>query len=219
MNQYGLITYFNIAYNSAKSPEPYGVFSDEEMGRAGDDYTGDARSERSMTEFDEDFNHDLSVSSVSATEYVDYEETKKNLQDWDIDTLLKDVGVTNKNNNNNNNSNNNGPGQLTLKKKMSQKVINSLGTVMQVENEEEKLPVLASWMEKRRPKPPYVYQKRFVCVIDGHLLWNDKKVKVRPGYVNNILILIYVVLYMLCYIYLDKEWIVLNVKNLVEIYH
>eukprot|EP00490_Sorites_sp_Unknown_P017234 CAMPEP_0114656036 /NCGR_PEP_ID=MMETSP0191-20121206/11749_1 /TAXON_ID=126664 /ORGANISM="Sorites sp." /LENGTH=394 /DNA_ID=CAMNT_0001872463 /DNA_START=60 /DNA_END=1241 /DNA_ORIENTATION=+ len=129
-------------YNSTKSPEPYGVFSDEEMGQAGDDYTGDARSERSMTEFDEDFNHDLSISSVSATEYVDYEETKKNLQDWDIGALLKDVGVTN---NNNNNNNNNGPGQLALKKKMSQKVMSSLGTVMQVENEEEKLPVLASW--------------------------------------------------------------------------
>ena len=58
-----------------------------------------------------------------------------------------------------------------------------LDTMNKVAEEKANLPKLGSWMEKRRSKAPHTYQKRFVCVIDGHLLWNEKKIKITPKYV------------------------------------
>ena len=37
------------------------------------------------------------------------------------------------------------------------------------------LPTLRGFLEKKRPQPPYVFQKRWVIVEQPYILWNDEK--------------------------------------------
>ena len=39
----------------------------------------------------------------------------------------------------------------------------------------KKLPELEGWLEKRKPRPPYQWQKRWVIVKETHILWSDKQ--------------------------------------------
>jgi len=57
-----------------------------------------------------------------------------------------------------------------MKKVPTQRIIETFQDITQKKVE---LPKLAAWMEKKSPSPPYSWQKRFVMVIDSHLLWND----------------------------------------------
>ena len=140
------------------------IISDEEMQEPNDnDDIPDYRSETSgVTDVDE-YTHDLSISSVSADDNdddaYDADDAKDEQKDNTVTNNLNDL-------------------RSKMKKKKSQKIIE---TITKVDNEQDRLPRLGAWMEKRRPKPPHMYQKRYACVVDGHLLWNDKKVHISPG--------------------------------------
>eukprot|EP00485_Elphidium_margaritaceum_P012804 CAMPEP_0202707098 /NCGR_PEP_ID=MMETSP1385-20130828/19440_1 /ASSEMBLY_ACC=CAM_ASM_000861 /TAXON_ID=933848 /ORGANISM="Elphidium margaritaceum" /LENGTH=267 /DNA_ID=CAMNT_0049365727 /DNA_START=166 /DNA_END=966 /DNA_ORIENTATION=+ len=41
---------------------------------------------------------------------------------------------------------------------------------------EKQLPPLHSWLEKKQASPPYSWQRRWVVVVDGHILWADREI-------------------------------------------
>eukprot|EP01084_Bolivina_argentea_P069184 125940_1 len=44
---------------------------------------------------------------------------------------------------------------------------------------EEKLVDLKGWLEKKQSAPPYSWQRRWVCVKDGYLLWSDRQITIE----------------------------------------
>ena len=44
-----------------------------------------------------------------------------------------------------------------------------------LEKQKERLPDLEGWLEKRKPRPPYSWERRWVVVTDTYILWNDTK--------------------------------------------
>jgi len=40
----------------------------------------------------------------------------------------------------------------------------------------KQLPPLRSWLEKKQASPPYSWQRRWVVVIGGHILWADREI-------------------------------------------
>lgn len=59
-----------------------------------------------------------------------------------------------------------------LKRKNTQK---ALVQMQNITAEAGKLPKLEAWLEKKKPKPPYSWQKRWVIVRESHFLWSDKQ--------------------------------------------
>ncbi|ETO16254.1 hypothetical protein RFI_21099, partial [Reticulomyxa filosa] len=59
-----------------------------------------------------------------------------------------------------------------LKKNSTRLVLQQMETIQQ---EQAKLPVLEAFLEKKQPRAPYSWQKRWVVVKHGHMLWSDKQ--------------------------------------------
>jgi len=59
-----------------------------------------------------------------------------------------------------------------LTRQETRKMLQNLETVTQ---NSKKLPVLEGWLEKKKPSPPYSWQKRWVVVKGSHLLWSDRQ--------------------------------------------
>ena len=56
--------------------------------------------------------------------------------------------------------------------------------MQQIVKHKNELPELKAWLQKKKPNPPYSWQKRWVVVIDSYILWNDKQREIND--VNNI---------------------------------
>eukprot|EP00485_Elphidium_margaritaceum_P010620 CAMPEP_0202693376 /NCGR_PEP_ID=MMETSP1385-20130828/7512_1 /ASSEMBLY_ACC=CAM_ASM_000861 /TAXON_ID=933848 /ORGANISM="Elphidium margaritaceum" /LENGTH=393 /DNA_ID=CAMNT_0049349047 /DNA_START=52 /DNA_END=1233 /DNA_ORIENTATION=+ len=48
--------------------------------------------------------------------------------------------------------------------------------VEDVEETAKQLPPLQSWLEKKQASPPYSWQRRWVVVVDGFMLWADREI-------------------------------------------
>merc|ERR550525_310352 len=59
-----------------------------------------------------------------------------------------------------------------LKRAQTQKLLMKM---QQIANAKEDLPDLQGWLEKRQPHMPYSWQKRWVIVKGGFLLWTDRQ--------------------------------------------
>ena len=53
--------------------------------------------------------------------------------------------------------------------------------------EEQTLAPLQGWLDKRRPKPPKIWQKRYVAVRANFLMWNDKAIRIHGDDDNSVL--------------------------------
>jgi len=64
------------------------------------------------------------------------------------------------------------PFNRRLKKETTEAVLEQMQTIQQ---EQEKLPVLEAFLEKKQPRAPYSWQKRWVVVKHGHMMWSDRQ--------------------------------------------
>ena len=48
-----------------------------------------------------------------------------------------------------------------------------------MQDSEKKLLPLKAWVDKKQSSPPYSWLKRWVTVVDGHLLWSDRQISVQ----------------------------------------